>query len=199
MPRLADIALVNAPLECPNSSDSSSVSGMAAQLTLMNGMWRCALRMCRARATSSFLARAGLARDEHRAARGSHDVDETDDLGDGTAPSDDAVGISRDTGSSPGDRLVIHVHNSCSRFLIPPPPSIIGRPVLPDRPDRTLDYRIMAPTSALSDCNSCGDTAANVGDDAVRSATEIDPSAWLQNTCSTSLTRTVTMMYPRRL
>ena len=47
------VASVNAPLTWPNSSDSSSVSGIAAQLTLTNGMSRCALRWCTARATSS--------------------------------------------------------------------------------------------------------------------------------------------------
>ena len=53
LPFLVPVASVNAPLTWPKSSDSSSVSGMAAQLTLMNGMSRCALRLCTARATSS--------------------------------------------------------------------------------------------------------------------------------------------------
>ena len=52
-PFLVEVAPVNAPRTCPNSSDSSSVSGMAAQLTLMSGMSRCALRAWMARATSS--------------------------------------------------------------------------------------------------------------------------------------------------
>src|SRR5580765_84036 len=53
LPRLVVDASVNAPLTCPNSSDSSSVSGMAAQFTLMNGLlWR-APRLWSARATSS--------------------------------------------------------------------------------------------------------------------------------------------------
>ncbi|PYQ01883.1 MAG: hypothetical protein DMF82_17775 [Acidobacteria bacterium] len=44
---------MNAPLTWPNSSDSSSPSGSAAQLTLMRGISRCALRSWMARATSS--------------------------------------------------------------------------------------------------------------------------------------------------
>ena len=42
--RFEIVAPVKAPRTCPKSSDSSSVSGMAAQLTLMSGMSRCALR-----------------------------------------------------------------------------------------------------------------------------------------------------------
>ena len=53
LPFLPVMAPVNAPFTCPNSSDSSSVSGMAAQLTLMSGMSRCALRSWMARAASS--------------------------------------------------------------------------------------------------------------------------------------------------
>jgi hypothetical protein len=47
------VAPVNAPRTWPKSSDSSSVSGMAAQFTLISGMSRCALRSWMARATSS--------------------------------------------------------------------------------------------------------------------------------------------------
>ena len=53
LPFLVVVAPVKAPRTWPNSSDSSSVSGMAAQLTLMSGMSRCALRSWMARATSS--------------------------------------------------------------------------------------------------------------------------------------------------
>ena len=53
-PFLLVLAPVKAPRTCPNSSDSSRVSGMAAQLTLMSGMWRCGLRSWMARASSSF-------------------------------------------------------------------------------------------------------------------------------------------------
>ena len=53
LPFLVVVAPVNAPRTWPNSSDSSSVSGIAAQLTLMSGMSRCALRSWMARATSS--------------------------------------------------------------------------------------------------------------------------------------------------
>jgi len=42
---LVVVAPVKAPRTWPNSSDSSSVSGMAAQFTLMSGMSRCALRL----------------------------------------------------------------------------------------------------------------------------------------------------------
>ena len=52
-PFLFDVAPVKAPRTWPNSSDSSSVSGMAAQFTLMSGMRRSALRSWIARATSS--------------------------------------------------------------------------------------------------------------------------------------------------
>ena len=52
-PFLFVVAPVKAPRTWPNSSDSSSVSGIAAQLTLMSGMSRCALRSWMARATSS--------------------------------------------------------------------------------------------------------------------------------------------------
>ena len=52
-PFLLVVAPVNAPRTCPNSSDSSSVSGIAAQFTLMSGMCRCALRSWMARATNS--------------------------------------------------------------------------------------------------------------------------------------------------
>ena len=44
---------MKAPRTWPNSSDSSSVSGIAAQFTLTSGMSRCALRAWIARATSS--------------------------------------------------------------------------------------------------------------------------------------------------
>ena len=53
LPFLVVVAPVNAPRTWPNSSDSSSVSGIAAQLTLMSGMSRWALRSWMARATSS--------------------------------------------------------------------------------------------------------------------------------------------------
>ena len=52
-PFLADTAPVKAPRTCPKSSDSMSVSGIAAQFTLMSGRWRCWLRSWMARATSS--------------------------------------------------------------------------------------------------------------------------------------------------
>ena len=53
LPFLVVVAPVNAPRTWPNSSDSSSDSGIAAQLTLMSGMSRCGLRLWIARAISS--------------------------------------------------------------------------------------------------------------------------------------------------
>ncbi len=47
------VASVNAPRTWPNSSDSSSASGIAAQFTLMNGLAASALHACTARATNS--------------------------------------------------------------------------------------------------------------------------------------------------
>ena len=52
-PRWRDAAPVNAPFSWPNSSDSISSEGTAAQLTLTNGRSRRALRSWIARATSS--------------------------------------------------------------------------------------------------------------------------------------------------
>jgi hypothetical protein len=52
-PFLFVVAPVKAPRMWPKSSDSSSVSGIAAQFTLMSGIWRCALRAWMARATIS--------------------------------------------------------------------------------------------------------------------------------------------------
>ena len=66
LPFLLVVAPVNAPRTWPNSSDSSSVSGIAAQLTLISGMARCALRVVD-RARDQLLAGPGLAGDEHRA------------------------------------------------------------------------------------------------------------------------------------
>ena len=73
MPRLAsskrptrcEIAPVNAPRSCPNSSLSSSPVGIAAQLSFTKPFaWR-ALRLC-TRARDQFLAGAGFAVDQHR-------------------------------------------------------------------------------------------------------------------------------------
>ena len=52
-PRRRSAAPVNAPFSCPNSSLSSSVSGSAAQLTVMNALPRRGERSWIARATSS--------------------------------------------------------------------------------------------------------------------------------------------------
>ena len=52
-PFLLVTAPVNAPRTWPNSSDSISVSGSAAQLTRTSGISRCALQSWIARATSS--------------------------------------------------------------------------------------------------------------------------------------------------
>ena len=52
-PSRRSAAPVNAPFSWPNSSDSSSVSGSAAQLTVMKGLPRRGERSCSALATSS--------------------------------------------------------------------------------------------------------------------------------------------------
>jgi hypothetical protein len=52
-PRRFALAPVKAPFTCPNSSDSSRASGIAAQLTLISGRSACALRAWIARAASS--------------------------------------------------------------------------------------------------------------------------------------------------
>ena len=89
-PFLLATAPVNAPFTWPNSSDSSSVSGMAAQLTLMSGRPR-----LRAPGVDGprqqFLARAGLARDQDGALRGRHQVDLAQQLLHLGAAADDAV------------------------------------------------------------------------------------------------------------
>ena len=53
-PGLACTAVVKAPRRCPKSWLSSSVSGIAPQLSAMNARSRRALAACTARATSSF-------------------------------------------------------------------------------------------------------------------------------------------------
>ena len=53
MPSLSAIAPVNAPRRWPNSSDSISSSGIAPQLTAMNGAVARTPSLCSARATSS--------------------------------------------------------------------------------------------------------------------------------------------------
>ena len=53
LPRLVAVAPVKAPRTWPKSSDSSSVSGIAAQFTLMSGISRCALWWWISRATIS--------------------------------------------------------------------------------------------------------------------------------------------------
>ena len=53
LPRRRAWAPVNAPFSWPNSSDSTSVSGMAATLTATNGWPARSLRWWIARATSS--------------------------------------------------------------------------------------------------------------------------------------------------
>ena len=66
------------------------------------------------------------------------------------------------------------------------------------RHDSLIDidrYRIIAATSRFRLSTSCWDTTVKAGDESVRSANAIAPP-WLQNTCSTSFTRTVTMMFP---
>ena len=91
-PFFVNVAPVNAPRTWPKSSDSSSVSGIAAQLTLMSGMlrWRAA-RVDGAR--DQLLAGAGLAGDEHRALRFGDQLRPRDHVEDRAAAADDAVVI----------------------------------------------------------------------------------------------------------
>ena len=90
LPLFVPVASVNAPLTWPKSSDSSSVSGMAAQLTLMNGMLALRAAMVHG-ASHQFLAGAGFAGDQHRAAGRRHQLDAPNHIGDGRAVADDAV------------------------------------------------------------------------------------------------------------
>ena len=58
----------------PNNSASSRVSDSAPQFTGINGARRLQLRSCSARG-DEFLARAGLARDEHRRVGVGHEIE----------------------------------------------------------------------------------------------------------------------------
>ena len=89
-PFLFVVAPVKAPRTWPNSSDSSSVSGIAAQLILMSGRWRCALRSWMARATSSLPVPVSPVT-QHRAARLGHPLGAMDDVLHQPASADDAV------------------------------------------------------------------------------------------------------------
>ena len=62
---------------------------------------------------------------------------------------------------------------------------------------RPIAYRIIAPTRGFRASTSGCVTTPKAGDGAVRSANAIEKPPWLvQKTCSTSFTRTVTMMPP---
>ena len=89
-PSWSTAAPVKAPRTWPKSSDSSSVSGMAAQLTLMSGMSRCGAAVVDG-ARDQLLAGAGLAGDEHRALRLGHQLGPLDDVLHRAAAPDDAV------------------------------------------------------------------------------------------------------------
>ena len=91
-PFLVNVAPVNAPRTWPKSSDSSSVSGIAAQLTLMSGMLRCALRAWMARATSSLPVPVSPVT-QHRALRFGDQLRARDHVEDRAAAADDAVVI----------------------------------------------------------------------------------------------------------
>ena len=63
----------------------------------------------------------------------------------------------------------------------------------------SFDYRIIAPTRGFRVSTSGRLTTSKTGDGTVRSANAIEAPLWLvQKTCSTSFTRTVTMMFARR-
>ena len=83
-------APVNAPRSCPKSSDSSSVSGSAAQFTFTSGPSR-ARRRAVDQARDQLLAGARLAGDEHRRARRRHAQREVDGRAQRRAVADDLV------------------------------------------------------------------------------------------------------------
>ena len=83
-------APVNAPFSWPNSSLSSSVSGRAAQLTVMNGRF-CAGAVVVDRPGHQLLAGAGLARDQHRGLGGGDHLDRVVDLAHHLGDADDAA------------------------------------------------------------------------------------------------------------
>ena len=90
LPFLVSVAPVNAPRTWPKSSDSSSVSGIAAQFTLMSGMSRCGAAVVD-RARDQLLAGAGLAGDEHRALGLGDELGAADHVLHRPAAADDAV------------------------------------------------------------------------------------------------------------
>ena len=78
-PGLSAIAPVKAPLTWPNSSDSSSVSGSAPQLTSTNGLSRRG-RAVVDRAGEQRFARAAFAGHQHRRAAVGDGFDQVEDL-----------------------------------------------------------------------------------------------------------------------
>ena len=91
-PFLVVVAPVKAPRTWPNSSDSSSVSGIAAQFTLMSGMSPLRAAVVDG-ARHQLLAGAGLAGDEHRALGLGDQLGALDHLLHRAAAADDAVVI----------------------------------------------------------------------------------------------------------
>ena len=90
LPGVCFTAPVNAPFSKPNSSDSSSVSGMAAQLIATNGSPRAIAQRVNG-ARQDFLAGAALALQQRRRVGRRHLLDGSADLEHRVARRDDAV------------------------------------------------------------------------------------------------------------
>ena len=120
MPGLSRYAPVKLPFTWPNSSDSSSVSGRPAQLTVMNG--RSGARALRVDAhRDEFLAHAALARDQDLRVRLRHALDLLLERQHGGAPAHEL----REAGSS---------HQAHSRSAGRRRPAWPGAPATTNRP-----------------------------------------------------------------
>ena len=100
-PRVSRSAPVNAPRTWPNSVDSSSVSGMAAQFSPTNGRSRRGpLRVDRAR--DQLLAGAALALDDDRQRRVGDAIEQPEQIQHARRPTDDVAVVVAD-----GERLAV--------------------------------------------------------------------------------------------
>ena len=110
LPMRRSTAPVNEPFSWPNSVDSTRFSGIAPQLTVMNGL-ACALALALDGAGDQLLADAGFAFDQHRDVRGRRALAERDDALHGIAADDQIVerqrafGALLDAGDLAGQRL----------------------------------------------------------------------------------------------
>ena len=90
MPGVCFTAPVNAPFSKPNSSDSSSVSGIAAQLIATNGLPRARAQRVKS-AREDFLAGAAFALQQRRRVGRRDLLDRAANLQHGVAGGDDAI------------------------------------------------------------------------------------------------------------